>query len=199
MTKIIRNVTLISALFISVLILVLHSIITKTFAYSYTISFILGTFSSVFCLYITDWSLEKFERRELNNPKAWFVSISLLKFIIYGLTFALALLIFDYLSVIFVFFGMILMKIVIYLRYLVIIPWQDKRRKIEELAINDSIKEKLKENGYLLVMQITEVDRIKLGTFLSDDETEAVIKSLKQYELFIKGELGAIEDDDINF
>jgi hypothetical protein len=40
------------------------------------------------------------------------------------------------------------------------------------------------------------VNREKLLEFLTDEEVNIVIKSLKEFELFIKGELEAIIDND---
>ena len=43
---------------------------------------------------------------------------------------------------------------------------------------------------------MTEVNRERLLEFLSNQEVEDIIKSLKEFELFIKGELEAIIDND---
>ena len=57
-------------------------------------------------------------------------------------------------------------------------------------------QKKLKQNGFTKVLQITEVNRERLQEFLTVEETNEVIRSLKEYELFIKGELEAIQEDD---
>ena len=89
-----------------------------------------------------------------------------------------------------------LLKKIIYLLNLVIIPKEDKIRSVDKLDLPKSIIEKLKYNDFIKVIDITEVNREKLLTFLTPKEVELVIKSLKEFELFIKGELEAIIDDE---
>ena len=72
----------------------------------------------------------------------------------------------------------------------------DKKRLVDALNISDELKQKLKYNDFFKVSDLTEVNRERLLEFLSNQEVEDIIKSLKEFELFIKGELEAIIDND---
>jgi DNA-directed RNA polymerase alpha subunit len=91
---------------------------------------------------------------------------------------------------------MLFNKIIIYYINLVKIPKEDKLRTVDKLDLPKEIINKLKFNDFIKVMDITEVNRERLLQFLTNQEVELVIKSLKKYELFIKGELEAIIDND---
>ena len=93
-------------------------------------------------------------------------------------------------------FGMLFHKIIIYYLNLLKVPWEDKIRLVTELELSNEIINKLINNNFKKVMDITEVNRERLLQFLNNKEIELVIKSLKKHELFIKGELEAIIDND---
>ena len=67
---------------------------------------------------------------------------------------------------------------------------------MDALNISNELKQKLKYNDFFKVSDLTEVNRERLLEFLSNQEVEDIIKSLKEFELFIKGELEAIIDND---
>ena len=93
---------------------------------------------------------------------------------------------------------MLFHKIMIYYLYTIKDSRDDKKRLVDALKIPKDIKQKLKYNDFFKVNDITEVNREKLLEFLTDEEVNIVIKSLKEFELFIKGELEAIIDNDDN-
>ena len=133
----------------------------------------------------------------LNRVSEFFYSfIHVLKFIIYGVVLYLSTYFLGFYTAFTCTFGMVFNKIIIYYINLIKVPREDKKRSVDKLDLPKEIIEKLKYNDFFKVMDITEVNREKLLSFLTNEEVELVIKSLKKYELFIKGELEAIIDND---
>ena len=196
MLKRINKVTIIVSLIIACLIFVIESLIVKQITYKFTLSFIIGVVTGLFNLFITDHAIEKVQYNLVRNPKAYFPSVNLIKLLIYALSFVIVAKFIEPYGVFTCFLGIMLNKIVIYVLYLVVDKIKDNKRTIEKLYIKDSIKQKLKDNGYNLVNDITNVNRETLQKFLTVKETNEVIRSLKEFELFIKGELEAIIEDD---
>ena len=91
---------------------------------------------------------------------------------------------------------MLFHKIIIYYLYTIKDSRDDKKRLVDALNISNELKQKLKYNDFFKVSDLTEVNRERLLEFLSNQEVEDIIKSLKEFELFIKGELEAIIDND---
>lgn len=196
MVKRINKVTIISAIIFSVIILLIESLISKHFSYCFTIAFIIGVITGLFNLFLTDHTIEKVQYNIVKNPRAYFPSINLIKLLIYAAAFVIVAYYLNPYAVFTCFFGVMLNKIVIYILYLAVDKMKDKKRTVDDLPIKEVIKEKLKHNGFTMVSQITEVNREKLQEFLTVQETNEVITTLKEYELFIKGELEAIKEDD---
>ena len=125
-----------------------------------------------------------------------FVISNLSKFLIYGVVMFLVALFFGEMKVFTCAFGILFHKIIIYYLYLVKDKMDDNKRTVNDLDISNEIRMKLNQNGFHKVNLITEVNRERLMEFLTLEETLKVIESLKKYELFIKGELEAILEDD---
>lgn len=196
MVKRISKVTIIVSLIIGCIVLLIESLITKAFSFKFTIGLFIGVVTGLLNLFITDHAIEKVQYNMVKNPKAYFPSINLLKLLIYALSFVIVAKFIEPFAVFTCFLGIMLNKIVIYILYLVVDKVKDKKRPIEKLHIKPLIKDKLKQNGFTKVIEITEVNRDRLHEFLTQEETNEVIRSLKEYELFIKGELEAIKEDD---
>lgn len=196
MLKRISKVTVIVSLIIGLIVLIIESLVSKGFSYKFTVGLLIGVVTGLLNLFITDHAIEKVQYNMVKNPKAYFPSINILKLLIYALSFIIVAKFIEPFAVFTCFLGIMLNKIVIYILYLVVDKIKDKKRTIDTLPIKDGIKEKLKENGFAKVLQITEVNRERLQEFLTVEETNEVIRSLKEYELFIKGELEAILEDD---
>ncbi len=180
----------------TLLILILESIIKWEFSFFYSLAFILGILSGILNLLITDYGLSQLEFSNVSRPKAYYSLLHVLKLVIYGVVLYFSTKLLGLYTSFLCAFGMVFNKIIIYYINLVKIPKEDKIRKVEELDLPLEIINKLKQNDYKKVNDITNVDRKKLLEFLNDKEVELIIKSLKKYELFIKGELEAIIDND---
>lgn len=196
MLKRISKVTIICALGCGLITLIIESVIQKQFSYYFSLALLIGVATGLFNLFLTDHAIEKVQYNLVKNPKAYFPSINLIKLLIYAACFVFVAKFLNPYAVFTCFFGVMLNKIVIYILYLLVDKIKDKKRTVDALPIKQDIKDKLKANGFEMVSQITEVNREKLQEFLTVQETNEVIRALKEFELFIKGELEAIIEDD---
>jgi DNA-directed RNA polymerase alpha subunit len=80
--------------------------------------------------------------------------------------------------------------------YNIIEKINDNKRKIDNLNIDVYIKDQLKKHNILYVKDLCEKSRKDLSEYLNEEEINKIIEALKEYELFIKGELEVIKDDD---
>lgn len=193
--KITKN-SLLFGLIVFVIILLIESIIQLKFSFNFSLAYIIGLFTGLFNLFISDKSLERLEYSEVTRPRFFYSIIHILKFVIYGVVLYTSTLFLGLYTSFACAFGMLFNKIIIYYINLVKIPKEDKLRTVDKLDLPKEIINKLKFNDFIKVMDITEVNRERLLQFLTNQEVELVIKSLKKYELFIKGELEAIIDND---
>lgn len=194
MTKKISYYSLLFGSGVSILTLIIESLLSKQFNFTYTIAFIIGLLIGLFNLFLTDKSLNRLEF--VSKPKIYYSGSYVVRFIIYGLTLWFTVSFIGKFEVFTCAFGMLFNKIMIYYIYLVRVPKEDNVRLVDELEVDKTIIIKLKENGFYKVKDITEVDRERLLTFLEETEVEKVINILKNYELFIKGELEVIIEND---
>ena len=199
MRKRINKYTIIYGLILFVVALILESLIQFKFSWIYSVSYIIGLFTGLFNLMITDFGLSKLEFSMESKPKIYFTLLHIVKFVIYGIILFLSAYLFGYYTLFTCAFGMLFHKIIIYYLYIIKDPKDDKKRTVDSLRISKEIVLKLKYNDFFKVDDITNVNRERLLQFLTEDEVEKVIKSLKEYELFIKGELEAIIEDDKSF
>lgn len=193
--KITKNSLLFGSI-VFVIILLIESIIKLKFSFNFSLAYLIGLFTGLLNLFISDKSLERLEYSEVSRPKFFYSIIHVLKFIIYGVVLYFSTLFLGMYTAFTCAFGMLFNKIIIYYIHLIKTPKEDKLRTVDKLDLPKDVITKLKYNDFIKVIDITEVDRKKLLTFLSNKEVEMVIKSLKKYELFIKGELEAIIDND---
>lgn len=196
MIKRIIKTTVFFSLPISLLILILESIIQFKFSFFYSLAFILGVLSGMLNLLITDFGLNQLEFSNVSRPKTYYGLLHVLKIVIYGVVLYFSTKLLGLYTSFLCTFGMVFNKIIIYYINLIKIPKEDKKREVEELDIPLEVIKKLKQNNINKVDELTNVSRKKLLEFLNNDEVEMLIKSLKKYELFIKGELEAIIDND---
>ncbi len=181
---------------VCILCLIIESLIQLKFSLRYSLSFIIGLFTGLLNLMITDFGLSRLEFNMVSKPKIFFTFTHIVKFIIYGLVMFACAYLFGYFTAFTCAFGMLFHKIMIYYLYTIKDARDDKKRTVDALKISKDLKLKLKYNDFFKVSDITEVNRERLLQFLSNEEVNIVIKSLKEFELFIKGELEAIIDND---
>lgn len=195
--KIVKN-SLFFGLFVFIIILLLESLIQVKISLNFSLAFVFGLFTGLLNLFISDKSLERLEYNEVSRLKFFYSIVHVLKFVIYGVVLYTSTYFLGLYTAFTCTLGMLFNKIIIYYINLIIVPKEDKSRSVDKLDLSKEIIEKLKYNDFFKVMDITEVNREKLLSFLTNEEVELVIKSLKKYELFIKGELEAIIDNDEN-
>lgn len=195
--KIVKN-SLFFGLFVFIIILLLESLIQVKISLNFSLAFVFGLFTGLLNLFISDKSLGRLEYNEVSRPRFFYSLVHVLKFVIYGVVLYTSTYFLGLYTAFTCTLGMLFNKIIIYYINLIIVPKEDKSRSVDKLDLSKEIIEKLKYNDFFKVMDITEVNREKLLSFLTNEEVELVIKSLKKYELFIKGELEAIIDNDEN-
>lgn len=196
MRKRINKYTVHYGIVVCILCLIIESLIQLKFSFKFSAAYILGLFTGLLNLLITDYGLSKIEFNMISRPKIYFTFSHITKFIIYGLVMFSCAYLFGYFTAFTCAFGMLFHKIIIYYLYTIKDARDDKKRTVDALKISNEIKLKFKYNDFFKVNDITEVNRERLLQFLSAEEVEIVIKSLKEFELFIKGELEAIIDND---
>lgn len=195
--RIVKN-SLFFGLFVFIIILLLESLIQVKISLNFSLAFVFGLFTGLLNLFISDKSLERLEYNEVSRPRFFYSLVHVLKFVIYGVVLYTSTYFFGLYTAFTCAFGMLFNKIIISYINLIKVPREDKKRSVDKLDLPKEIIEKLKYNDFFKVMDITEVNREKLLSFLTNEEVELVIKSLEKYELFIKGELEAIIDNDEN-
>ncbi len=196
MRKRINKFSIIIGIVLLVICIIVESLVQLKFSFIYGISFAVGLFTGLFNLFLTDATLSKLEFSMVSKPRVFYTSVYIIKFLIYGIVMFLSAYLLNKYTIFTCAFGMLLHKIIIYYLYLMKDKRDDNNRKIDELNIPETIKIKLKSNNLLKVIDITNQNRQQLSKFLTNEEIDIVIKSLKKYEMFIKGELEAIIEDD---
>lgn len=180
----------------SLLIILVESIIQLKFSVLFSVSFFLGLIVGIGVFILNDYAICKLLNNEVSKPKVSFSFLHIIKILIYGLCMYFVAQIIGVYQLFTCAFGMLFHKIIIYYSELIKEKIKDKKRKVDDLGINNNIKEKLKNNGFIKVIDITCVSREDLHKFLTKKEAQEVIDDLKKYELFIKGELEAMLEDD---
>ncbi len=94
------------------------------------------------------------------------------------------------------FLGFFAIRIAIHVRYNIVEPYLDKNNSIDKLNVNDEIKIKLKEHNINKFIDLTNSHKNELLEFLSLNEYKKLHNALLEYELFVKGELEVIKEDE---
>ena len=178
------------------LIILIIELIVHLGIFNYTISFLIGIITSFLCFMIMSFTVSKLTENPESKIKFYVFSSYLIRLIIYGCVMYLV-----YISplgygVFTCFFGFLSIRICILLVYNIFEKYQDNKRLIDSLKINDEIKKKLKNHQISYVKELCEKSREDLSEYLNEEEINIIISALKEYELFIKGELEVIKDDD---
>lgn len=176
--------------------IIIESLTLLKFSILYAVSFLIGLCVGIVIFMFNDFTINKLINSEISRPRVYFSFTHIFKMIIYGVFMFLVAKFIGVYKVFTCAFGMLFHKIIIYFTELIKEPYKDKKRLVKELNINKDIETKLINNGFNKVMDITLVTREDLHKFLSEKEAQIVINKLKEYELFIKGELEAIIEND---
>ena len=174
---------------------IIVEIIIKNTLFNYTISYVIGTITSLISFLITSFSVNLAIKKEKKGSLVLVFSY-IFRLIIYGAILYLIYRLFPKYSIFTCFFGFLSIRISILINYSIVEKIKDNKRSIDELKINDTIKKILKDNNILKVKDLINIERITLLEILSEEEIKEISKSLKEYELFLKGELEVIKEDD---
>lgn len=181
----------ITVLIISFLI----EIILKNYLFNYTISLLIGIIVSIINFFLLGITVNKVTN---NNSKVafWTISSYILRLIICGLCLYLIFISpFKY-GIFTCFFGFLSIRICIFINYNIIEKIKDDKRSIDELNIDENIKNILKEHNITKTKELCNYSRNDLNKFLDEEDINRIILALKEYELFIKGELEVIKEND---
>ena len=167
----------------------------KNYLFNYTISLIIGILVSMFNFFLLGITVNKVTN---NNSKVqfWVISSYILRLLICALCMYLIFISSFHYGIFTCFFGFLSIRISIFINYNILEKIKDEKRTIDELKINNNIKQELKNNQILTTKQLCAYSREELMKFLSEDDINDIILALKEYELFIKGELEVIKDND---
>ncbi len=182
-------------LIVSIIIFVVELII-HSFYFKYSISFVIGIFTSFICFMINSFTVTKVTENPESKIKFYVISSYLLRLIIYGVVLYLVYISPLKYGIFTCFFGFLSIRICILIVYNILEKYQDKTRKIDVLKLDKDIIIKLKNNQINYTKELCEKSRNDLNKYFDDEEINKIIEALKEYELFIKGELEVINDDD---
>ena len=182
-------------LIVSIIIFIVELII-HSFYFKYSISFVIGIFTSFICFMINSFTVTKVTENPESKIKFYVISSYLLRLIIYGVVLYLVYISPLKYGIFTCFFGFLSIRICILIVYNILEKYQDKTRKIDVLKLDKDIIIKLKNNQINYTKELCEKSRNDLNKYFDDEEINKIIEALKEYELFIKGELEVINDDD---
>lgn len=181
---------------IILLIVFLFELIFESFTFIYTISYLIGSITSAFCFYLSIKSVNAVDPYDKKGTKTRVIGLYFLKLIVYGVV-AILVYLYIYKHTIFTcFLGFLSIRIAIYIRYNLIEPYLNKHSKIEKLNVSDEIKLKLKQHKINKFIDLTNSHKNDLLLFLTKLEYKKLKKALFEYELFVKGELEVIREDE---
>lgn len=181
---------------IILLIVFLFELIFKSFTFIYTIAYLIGALTSALCFYISVKAVDGIDPYDKRASKARVIGLYLLKLIIYTLVALFSYLIIYKHTIFICFLGFFTIRIAIHIRYNLIDPYLNKHSKIEILNVSDEIKLKLKQHNINKFIDLTNSHKNDLLLFLTKLEYKKLKIALFEYELFVKGELEVIREDE---
>ena len=167
----------------------------KNYLFNYTLSLIIGIIISMLNFFILGITVNKVTNNN-SKVKFWVISSYILRLLICALCMYLIFISPFHYGIFTCFFGFLSIRICIFINYNIIEKIKDEKRKIDELKINDNIKQELKNNQIYTSKQLCTHSKEDLLKFLSEEDINSIINALKEYELFIRGELEVIKDND---
>lgn len=181
---------------IILLIVFLFELIFKSFTFIYTLSYFIGCLTSALCFFLSVKAVDGIDPTNKKKSKNFVVGMYFVKLIIYA-TVGVLVYLYIYKHTIFTcFLGFLTIRMAVYLRYNLIDPYLDKHRSVDMLNVSDEIKQKLKHHNINKFIDLTNSHKQDLLKFLTSYEYMKLHNALIEYELFVKGELEVIEEDE---
>ena len=103
MRKRINKYTIIYGSIITIICLIIESLVQLKFSFIFALSFIVGVFTGLLNLFITDFNLSRLEFNMISKPKVYFTIAHIIKFIIYGIALYSCAYLFGYLTSLFIY------------------------------------------------------------------------------------------------
>lgn len=170
-------------------------LIVKSKAFIYTISFIIGAIVSFLCFMITSYSVNVATNKEKRGSAVLIFSYIIRLAIYAGVLYLVFKFISKY-SIYPCFFGFLSIRISILIYYSIVEKVKDNKRTVDKLKIDKYIINELKNHNIIKVNDLIVFNKEDLLKFLSEDEVKKISISLREYGLFLKGELEVIKEDD---
>ena len=170
-------------------------LIVKSKAFIYTISFIIGAFVSFLCFMITSYSVNLATSKEKKGSVVLIFSYIIRLALYAGILY----LVFRFISKYRIypcFFGFLSIRISILIYYSIVEKVKDSKRTVDKLKIDKYIINELKNHNIIKVNDLIILSKEELLEFLSEEEIKKISISLREYGLFLKGELEVIKEDD---
>ena len=181
---------------LSITILVfLIELILKNTTFIYTISFVIGASISFVCFMITSYSVNVAISKEKKGSMVLVFSYIIRLSLYAGILYLVYRFISKY-SIYPCFFGFLSIRISILIYYSIVEKIQDNNRTVDKLKIDKYIINELKNHKILKVNDLIELNSEELLKFLNEEEVKKISISLREYGLFLKGELEVIKEDD---
>ena len=170
-------------------------LIVKSKAFIYTISFIIGVIASFLCFMITSYSVNLATSKEKKGSVVLIFSYIIRLAIYAGILYLVFRFISKY-SIYPCFFGFLSIRISILIYYSIVEKVKDNKRTVDKLKIDKYIINELKNHNIIKVNDLIILSKEELLKFLSEEEIKKISISLREYGLFLKGELEVIKEDD---
>ena len=170
-------------------------LIVKSKTFIYTISFIIGAIVSFLCFMITSYSVNLATNKEKRGSAVLIFSYIIRLAIYAGVLYLVFKFISKY-SIYPCFFGFLSIRISILIYYSIVEKVKDNKRTVDKLKIDKYIINELKNHNIIKVNDLIVFNKEELLEFLSEDEVKKISISLREYGLFLKGELEVIKEDD---
>ena len=191
--NVIKTYVFYSLITLSIILIVENIIFPLKFSYS--ICYLIGLIISLVCFLITSLSVNRVTSFPEGRVKFITIGAYFIRLFIYALSLYFVFKYINEYGVFTCFFGFLSIRICIYLKFTIFESFEDKRRSVDKLKIDNSIKAKLKVHGIYKTSELVLYDKERLN-FLNEYEIDKIINALKEYGLFIKGELEVIKEDD---
>lgn len=100
--------------------------------WSYVIAFILGVATNLLAFTATIKQVDALLQNKLEKPKTVFVIMNLLKTALFALILVIVAMNYDYIHVFFTFFGLLSLKIIIYIKILIVDKLRNSKKEVTE-------------------------------------------------------------------
>lgn len=185
--------------FVSLIIFVfifLLELLFKHYSFKYALGYLIGAITSALCFLLSIRAVDRMDPYRKGKSKSIILGTYFIKLIIYAFVLVSVHLYIKEWAIFTCFFGFLSIRISIHIWFNIIEPVLDKKRSIEKLNLNLEIKSKLKSNNIYTFLDLRNSQKVFLLSFLDEFEYIQLHNALREYGLFVKGELEVIKEDE---